>query len=88
MDMGEMIALVSILLSAGILATGFVGAWLLGRARGEALAAGRTATSGDSDARLLRIERMIEGLGVEVERIAESQRFMARRLGPGVEEPK
>jgi hypothetical protein len=80
--------LVSVVLFAAMLGGALIGAWLLGRSRGRAeLKAGDTgiATQGSQ---LARIEQLVSDLGVEVERIAESQRFTARALAERAEPPK
>jgi hypothetical protein len=79
-DIGALIALLSILLGAGMLAAGFAGAWLLGRAQGERLARERESDARESRARLERVERLVDGFSVELERVADQQRFIAKRL--------
>ena len=79
MDPGELIALLGLLLGGVALAGGFFGAWALGRMQGErnALDAGAHDVS---DARLARIERMIEAMALDMERLAQAQRVVARQL--------
>jgi hypothetical protein len=55
-----------------------VGAWMLGRRRGERDAAeGRLEGGGD---RLARLEQMVERLAGEVDRLSESQHLTMRLL--------
>ena len=79
MDPGELIALLGLFIGGVTLAGGLFGAWALGRMQGErkALDAGDDARS---DERLTRIERMIEAMALDMERLAEAQRFVARQL--------
>jgi hypothetical protein len=79
MDPGELIALLGLLLGGVTLAGGLFGAWALGRIQGERQALDARETE-PSDARLARIERMIEAMALDMERLAESQRFVARQL--------
>ena len=83
MDPGELIVLLSLLLGGVTLAGGLFGAWALGRMQAERNALD-THDDDDSDARLTRIERMIEAMALDMERLAEAQRYVARRL-PNVE---
>ena len=82
MDPGELIALLSLLLGGVTLAGGLFGAWALGRMQAERNAL--DTHDDDSDARLTRIERMIEAMALDMERMSEAQRYVARRL-PNVE---
>jgi hypothetical protein len=79
MDPGELIALLSLLLGGLTLAGGFFGAWALGRMQGERRALDARA-DGYSEERLVRLERMIETMALDMERLAEAQRYMARQL--------
>ena len=79
MDPGELIALLGLLLGGVSLAGGIFGAWALGRMQGERRAL--DARDDDQSAvRLERIERMIEAMALDVERLAEAQRYVARQL--------
>lgn len=84
MDAGESIALLSLLLGGLLLAGGLFGAWSLGRMQGErrSLDARSDANADEPEvhARLARIERMIETMALDMERLAEAQRFTAKRL--------
>ena len=79
MDPGELIALSGILLGGLTLAGGVFGAWALGRMQGERRAMDARADN-HSGERLVRLERMIEGMALDMERLAEAQRYIARRL--------
>ena len=83
MDPGELIALLGLILGGVTLAGGLFGAWALGRMQGERRALDARVDDG-TDARLARIERMIEAMALDMERLAEAQRFVARQL-PRVE---
>ena len=48
--------------------------------------AGHETASGASDHRLERIEQAIDAMAVEVERVAESQRFMTKLLSERAQE--
>ena len=84
MDLGELIALSGIFLGALTLAGGVFGAWVFGRMQGERKAlSARVDTS--SDERFARLERMIEAMALDMERLAEAQRYIARQLPRGAE---
>ena len=74
MDIGVVIALTSILLTAGIVAVIIGGSWALGRLheRREVLKHGGGPE--ELASRLARMERMLESLSTDVERIAEERR--------------
>ena len=81
MDPGEAIALLSLLLGGLLLAGGLFGAWALGRMQGERkILDERRDDDTDSGARLARMERTIEAMALDMERMAEAQRFAARRI--------
>ena len=79
MDPGELIALLGILLGGLTLAGGIFGAWALGRMQGERKTLD-AREAGYSDERLARLERMIEAMALDMERLAEAQRYIARQL--------
>ena len=68
------------------LVTGFIGAWIGARfaARGAARAvlveADIHRVSGSDAAEMRQLNQSIDAIAIEVERIAEAQRFMARAL--------
>ena len=79
MDPGELIALLGMLLGGLTLAGGIFGAWALGRMQGERKALD-AREGGYCDERLARLERMIEAMALDMERLAEAQRYVARQL--------
>ena len=81
MDPGELIALSGILLGGLTLAGGIFGAWALGRMQGERRALD-SRSDNYPDERLVRLERMIEAMALDMERLAEAQRYIARQLPP------
>lgn len=74
MDIGEVIALTSILLTIGIAAVVIGGAWALGRLHERRDAVNYGGDPQELAARLARMERMLETLSTDVERIAEERR--------------
>ena len=78
MDLGQVIALTSIVVGIGVLALIVVGAWALGRQHELRRRANQTGTDAHDtaalEARLGRIERMLEMLSTDVERIADERR--------------
>jgi hypothetical protein len=79
MDSGELIALLGIVIGGFTLAGALFGAWALGRMQAERNAID-ASDDDDSNERLARIERTIEAMALDMERLAEAQRFVARRL--------
>lgn len=82
MDPGELIALLGILLGGLTLAGGIFGAWAFGRMQGARKAAD-SRPEPISDERLARLERTIEAMALDMERLAEAQRYIARQLPRG-----
>jgi hypothetical protein len=78
-DPGELIALLGLLLGGLAFAGALFGAWALGRMQAERNALD-ASDDDDSNERLARMERMIEAMALDMERLAEAQRFVARRL--------
>ncbi len=78
-DVGVYIGLIGLLASIGVLAGAFVGAYFLGKSRGqkESLGVGRDP---ELAARMARVEQIVEATAVEIERISEGQRFTTRLL--------
>ena len=74
MDVGAWIALVSIV--GGLVVTALVvgGAWALGRLHERRDALARGGGPDELAARLARIERLLESLSTDVERLAEERR--------------
>jgi hypothetical protein len=73
MDIGAMIALLSIVGSGGLIAVVLGGAWAMGRQHERKQLSGVNSPE-ELAARLARMERMLETLSTDVERIAESTR--------------
>ena len=74
MDIGEIIAITSILLAAALAAVIIGGAWALGRQHERRDALARGGGADELAGRLSRMERMLETLSTDVERIAEKRR--------------
>jgi hypothetical protein len=74
MDYGELIALSGIALGAAVTLLIVAGAWALGRQHERRNFLAATGGLEDTARRLERMERMIETLSTDVERLAESQR--------------
>jgi len=82
-DLGALTGLVVIVAGGGVLALSYVAAYMLGQrsafrrkaARPESLGRGARST------RLERIETAVETIAVEVERLAENQRFLLSKGG-------
>ena len=94
MDDGSMALLIGLLgtvLGFLLFGAALAGAWILGRARGQrdaASARDRPAVVGPDVVRqIARVEQLVVDLGVEVERISESQRFSARLLAERESKP-
>ncbi len=67
---------------AAIVFIGFPAARMRGRRLDKAPPDPRSLFAGEAaDARLERVERAVEAMALEVERMAEGQRFMTRLLG-------
>jgi hypothetical protein len=78
MDLGIIVALVSLSLTGVLIAAIVGGAWALGRQHERNV---RDRERGNAEARLDRIERMLETLSTDVERIADDRRPALGRLG-------
>ena len=78
-DLGVVIALIGVLSGVGVLAGAFAGAYFFGKSRGqrEGLTPPRDL---ELQARLTRIEQIVEATSIEIERISEGQRFTSRLL--------
>ena len=74
MDIGAIIALTSILLTAALGTIIIAGAWALGRQHERRDALARGGGADELAVRLSRIESMLETLSTDVERIAEQRR--------------
>jgi hypothetical protein len=71
-DPGDWLPLIAIGMLAATTAVSIAGAYALGRSRRREVPLPR------DDERLDRLERLIEVMGVEIERIGEGQRFLVR----------
>lgn len=78
-DLGVIIALIGVISGVAILIGAFVGAYFVGKSRGqkEAIGAGRDP---ELVSRMARVEQIVEATAVEIERISEGQRFTTRLL--------
>ena len=78
-DLGVVIALIGVLSGVVIVAGAFLGAYLLGKSRGQ-----RETLVATKDpevlARLTRVEQIVEATAIEIERISEGQRFTTKLL--------
>ena len=74
MDVGAWIALVSIVGGLAVAALVVAGAWALGRLHERRDARARGGEPEEVAARLARMERLLETLSTDVERLAEERR--------------
>lgn len=80
-DPGEWIPLVALLIMAGSMVVGVTGAWAVGRARGLKDAMKEQRQDADTHARMERMERSLESVAEEIERLGEVQRFALKLIG-------
>lgn len=80
-DPGDWIPLVALLIMAGCMTAGVVGAWAMGRARGLKDAMKEQLQDVDTHARIERMERSLESVAEEIERLGEVQRFALKLIG-------
>jgi hypothetical protein len=76
-------AVMSLAVFGGTAAMAWAGAWAWAqwlRHRHDPSAARRVASDQVADARLARIEETMDALAIEIERVAEAQRYTARLL--------
>ncbi|HST08619.1 MAG TPA: hypothetical protein VLJ83_10625 [Gemmatimonadaceae bacterium] len=78
-DLGVVIALIGVLSGVGVLAGAFAGAYFFGKSRGQRESI-MTPRDLELQARLTRIEQIVEATSIEIERISEGQRFTSRLL--------
>jgi hypothetical protein len=79
MDPSDLIPVLGIAMLAGTTLMSIIGAYALGKARRRELpAVKRDEELAD---RIDRVERLMETMAVEIERIGESQRFLVKVLG-------
>ena len=74
-DPGDYLPLLGVLLLGGTTAVGIVGAWAAGRMRGMRDAHAEQLRESDTHARIERMERSLEQVSEEIERLGEVQRF-------------
>src|SRR5438552_2348812 len=76
-DLGVVIALIGVLSGVGILAGAFLGAYFLGKSRGQRES---MLTNRDPEllTRLNRVEQIVEATAIEIERISEGQRYTTK----------
>jgi len=80
-DPGDWIPLIALLIMAGSMVAGVAGAFALGRARGARDAMREQLRESDSHARLERMERSLDAVAEEIERLGEVQRFALKVIG-------
>ena len=76
--MALLTGLLGTILATLLIGGAMVGAWLLGRRRGERDAGGGNLD--DANQRLARLEQMVQRMSSEVERLSESEQFTMRLL--------
>ena len=91
-DPGDWLPLFGVGLLSVTTLVSIVAAYALGRARRREPSHLPTADAAERD-RIQRMERMLETMAEEIERLGESQRFLVKVLGdrqlpPGTEAPK
>jgi hypothetical protein len=86
MDLGELIPLLGLVLVIGCTAIAVGGAYVLGksRRRDHDVVPPRDE---EARARLERVERILEAMTTEVERIGEGQRFIVKVMGEAPPRP-
>lgn len=80
-DPGDYLPLVGVLMLAGTTAVSIAGAWALGRSRGLRDALTLQSKDADTHARIERMERSLEAVSEEIERLGEVQRFALKIIG-------
>lgn len=89
--MALLIGLLGTVLGFLLFGAALAGAWILGRARGQRDAAaardGVSVAGPDVARQIAHVEQLVIDLGVEVERISESQRYSARLLAERESKP-
>ena len=84
MDPGEYIPLIGVGLLCVTTALAIAGAWALGRARGIQDSMRLKGEEADTHARIERMERHLEAVAEEIERLGEVQRFALKVIGEKV----
>src|SRR4051812_29694488 len=83
-DPGDWLPLVGVALLSATTIGSIAGAWAVGRAKGLKDAAGLRERELDTHQRLERMERNLETVSVEIERLGEVQRFALKIIGDKV----
>ena len=83
-DPGDWLPLVGLGMIAACTAIGVAGAWALGRARGVRDAMRLRDEELDSRARIERMERSLQAVAEEIERLGEVQRFALKVISDRV----
>ena len=78
-DLGAVIALVGVFSGVAVFAGAFMGAYFLGKSRGQREAL-TTTKDPELSARINRVEQIVEATAIEIERISEGQRFTTKLL--------
>lgn len=90
-DPGDYLPLIGVLMLAGTTVISIAGAYALGRSRRRDLPS--TRADPELAERMERVERLMEVMAIEVERIGEGQRFVVkvmsdRNLASGADRPR
>ena len=85
-DPGDWLPLAGLAMIAVCTALGVCGAWALGRARGVKDAMRMRDEELDSRARIERMERSLQAVAEEIERLGEVQRFALKVISDRVSE--
>jgi hypothetical protein len=83
-DPGDWLPLIGVGMLCATTAMAVAGAWALGRARGLQDSASLRSTEADTHARIERMERHLEAVAEEIERLGEVQRFALKVIGDKV----
>ena len=86
MDPGDYLPLIGVGLLCLTTLLAVAGAWALGRARGMQDSARAKSGELDTHARIERMERHLEAVAEEIERLGEVQRFALKVIGDKVVE--
>jgi hypothetical protein len=88
-DPGDWIPIIGLAIMGGCMVIGIIGAWAVGRARGIQDAMKNQLREADTHDRIERMERSLEAVSEEIERLGEVQRFalklVAERSLPSTE---
>ena len=85
-DPGDWLPLVGLGMIGACTALGVAGAWAVGRARGVREAMGLREDEMDTRARIERMERSLQAVAEEIERLGEVQRFALKVISDRVSE--